>query len=397
MNNSYIYAFDREGKSKIYCKNCGLCLQKCPVMKMGKEEALAEHERLLRGEKPLRVLKECTLCYICNNYCPHGLNPFALIMERMVEDVGQSETGIPPYIQYLFTGHGDTCIFFDIYDSLSEDEKAVLDKWETLPPKSKEALFIGCVGREIPLQIEKSMALKSLHKYAPRGACCGETSFRLGAFKIFSETIDRTLKFFAGIEIDRLVCYCGSCCHSFKNVWRDYLNIKLPFQIVSIWEWLWDRVQKGELKVKRTIEKTVAITDSCYSNQLGDNFYDAIRGLHEAAGMSIVELKNNKYDNFCCGTTTGIKTNYDLIESFIASEKAAGNKIQQVLETKSRDFTCYCPGCFFQLRREAKKANVQIHYSLEEILWAFGDDYNVSLMDRAYQHAKLFKSKVAAR
>jgi Fe-S oxidoreductase len=394
MKESYIYAFDPEGKSKKFCKNCGLCLQKCPVMKMGKEEARAEQERLLGGGKPLRVLNECTLCYNCNNYCPHGLNPFALIMERMVERVGQSETGIPPYIQYLFTGHGDSCLFFDIYDSLSEDEKSVLDKWETLPTKSKEVLFISCVGREIPLLIEKSKALKSLHKYAPRGACCGEASFRMGDFQTFSETVDRTLEFFNGLETEQLVCYCGSCCHSFKNVWHDYLNIKLPFEIVSIWEWLWDKVQKGELKVKRPIEKTVAITDSCYSNQLGDKFYGAIRGLHEAAGMSIVELQNNKYDNLCCGMTTSIQNNFDLMESFIASEKAAEKKIQQILETKNNDFTCYCPGCFFQLRRGAKKANIQIHYSLEEILWAFGDEYPVSLMDRASQHAKLLKNKI---
>jgi Fe-S oxidoreductase len=116
--------------------------------------------------------------------------------------------------------------------------------------------------------------------------------------------------------------------------------------------------------------------------------------LHEAAGMSIVELQNNKYDNLCCGMTTSIQNNFDLMESFIASEKAAEKKIQQILETKNNDFTCYCPGCFFQLRRGAKKANIQIHYSLEEILWAFGDEYPVSLMDRASQHAKLLKNKI---
>ena len=162
MKKSYIHAFDPEGKGKKFCKNCGLCLQQCPVMKMDKEEARAEQERLLSGEKPLRVLSECTFCYNCNNYCPHGLNPSALIMERMAERIRESETGIPPYIQYLFTGYGDSCVFFDIYDSLSEEEKSVLDKWETLPSKSKEALFIGCLGREIPLGIEKSIALKGL-------------------------------------------------------------------------------------------------------------------------------------------------------------------------------------------------------------------------------------------
>ena len=50
---------------------------------LGKEEARAEHARLRNGEETLRVLKECTFCYNCNEYCPHGLNPLALIMERI--------------------------------------------------------------------------------------------------------------------------------------------------------------------------------------------------------------------------------------------------------------------------------------------------------------------------
>ena len=392
MKKSYIHAFDSEGKSKEFCKNCGICLRKCPVMKMGKEEARAEQERLLNSEKPLRVLSECTLCYNCNYYCPHDLNPCALIMERMVENIRQSKTGIPPYIQYLFTGHGDSSIFFDIYDSLSNDEKDVLDSWEILPPKNREVLFIGCIGREIPLGIEKSEVFRDLPKYAPRNACCGELSFRMGDFQTFSETIDRTLEFFDGLETERLVCYCGSCCHSFRNVWNDYFNIKLPFEVVSVWEWVWGKVQKGELKVKRPIEKTIALTDSCYSSHLGDDFFKAVRGIHKTAGMSIVELQNNKYDNLCCGATSSIRNNYDIMESF----KVANNKIRQVQETESRELACYCPGCYFQLRRGAKEFDIQIHYSLEEILWAFGDDYPVPLRDRASQHAKLFKNKLQA-
>ena len=53
-------------------------------MQMGKEESRAEHARLRNGEETLRVLKECTFCYNCNRYCPHGLNPLALIITALV-------------------------------------------------------------------------------------------------------------------------------------------------------------------------------------------------------------------------------------------------------------------------------------------------------------------------
>lgn len=391
-DGSYINAFDPEGKSEKVCATCGLCLQRCPVMQMGKEESRAEHARLRKGEETMRVLKECTFCYNCNRYCPHGLNPLALIMERVADNIRRSGKGVPEYLQYLFTGHGESSVFADVYKVLPENEKAVLDTWETHPPKSQEVLFVGCVGREIPYGIEHSSALKTLPKYAPRDACCGELPFRLGDFEAFTQTVERTSRLFAGLKTDRLVCYCGSCSHSFNNIWREYLDAKPPFEIITIWEWLWERVQKGELKVQRTIERKVALTDSCYASELGDRFFEAVRGLHAAVGMEVVELQNNRYDNLCCGMPSIIRNNFDIFEP----RKVAEKKIDQVQEAKTTDLACYCPGCFAQLGGAAKKIGVTTHYSLEEILWALGDAYPVSLKERSRVQGKLFVERLQA-
>lgn len=67
------------------CTFCGECLVKCPVMQMHEPEARREIERLVRGEGPTRVMSECTLCFKCNNYCPEGLRPYELILQRVTE------------------------------------------------------------------------------------------------------------------------------------------------------------------------------------------------------------------------------------------------------------------------------------------------------------------------
>ena len=357
---------------------------------MDKEEARAEHARLRNGEETLRVLKECTFCYNCNKYCPHGLNPLALIMERIAENIKQTRKAVPEYLRYLFTGHGETSVFADAYKLLPDTERAVLDTWERYPSKSDEVLFVGCIGREIPYGIEQSSALKTLPKYAPRDACCGELPFRMGDFKAFTQTVERTSGLFEGLKTDRLICYCGSCSHSFNNIWREYLDAKPPFEIITVWEWLWEKVQQGELKVQRKIERKVALTDSCYASELGDRFFEAVRGLHEAAGMEVVELSNNRYDNLCCGMPSIIRNNFDIFEPIRVAEK----KIEQVQEAKVSDVFCYCPGCFMQLGRPAKNAGMETHYSLEEILWALGDDYPVPLRKRTKVQGKLFMEKL---
>lgn len=357
---------------------------------MEEEESLAEMNRLLNGEETKRVLNECTFCFSCNRYCPYGLKPYALMMERMVEENRKSGKGIPPFITYFFTGKTDSCLFWDVYESESEEEKAILDRWEILPPKTQEVLFIGCVGRTIPYGIEHSTVFQDLAKYAPRNACCGELAYRFGDYQTFFETVERTSQLLEILDTERLVCYCGSCANYLGNVWPNYHGVKLPFEIISVWEWLWEKLETGDLKVQRKISNSIALTDSCYGSELGDRFFQAVRGLHEAVGMEVVELSNNRYNNLTCGSMSVIRNNYDLSAGIQETKK----KMEQVLNTKASHLFCYCPGCYTQLRGAAKKSGVQIHYSLEEILWALGDDYPVPYEERAAKQSQLFIQKV---
>ncbi|MCG6911093.1 MAG: (Fe-S)-binding protein [Deltaproteobacteria bacterium] len=389
---TYIDAFDPEGKSLSTCETCGLCLQRCPVMKMEKEASRAEMGRLLKGHETERVLNACTFCFNCNQYCPHGLKPYALIMERAAEKNQVKEKGLPPYVDYLLTGKGKASLFGDVYLTETAKEKAVLDTWEHLPSKSREVLFIGCVGREIPYGIEHSKVFADVPKYAPRNACCGELAYRYGDYQAFAETVERTRAMLERLDTERLVCYCGSCANYLGNIWPNYHGVKLPFEIVSVWEWLWEKYTNGSIEVARPIDRRVALTDACYGSELGEGFMDAVRGLHRAVGMTVVELENNRGDNLTCGTVSILRNNYDLGEGAKETKK----KIAQVLNTGVNDLTCYCPGCFMQLRGASRGVNIKTHYALEEILWAFGDDYPVALEERAAKQTEFFIDKVKA-
>ena len=121
--------------------------------------------------------------------------------------------------------------------------------------KSEEVLFIGCIGREIPYGIEHSSALASLPKYAPRDACCGELPFRMGDFAAFAKTVEHTASLFENLQADRLVCYCGSCSHTFNNLWREYLGAKPDFEVISLWEWLWDKVERDNSRFSGPLKR----------------------------------------------------------------------------------------------------------------------------------------------
>ena len=377
-STSYLDAFDPENKSDTTCLNCGLCLQKCPVMQMDKEDAISEMTHLLKGEDTERVFQECTFCFRCNHYCPHDLKPYALIMERQAERIRVSGKQVPPHLEY-FMNDGDSCIFYDVYDSLASYEKEILDKWEVPPPKSKEVMFIGCAGRQIPYGIENSTALKDLPKFGPRKACCGELPFRFGDYKAFTKRIDDTLALFEGLDTERLVCYCGSCANFLGNIWPNYHGVKLPFEVTNIWEWLWEKLQKGELSVQNKLSGTMAVNDSCYSSELGDSFFDALRGLNKAVGLDVVELKNNRFNGLSCGFVSVFR-DFNMDDIMVESQK----KIEQIKATGAEDLACHCPGCFdlLDMVTTATRSGIECHYSLEEILWALGDEMAVPFIHR---------------
>jgi Fe-S oxidoreductase len=361
-------------------------------MKMEKEESRAEMERLLKGEETSRVLAECTFCFNCNHYCPHGLRPYALIMERAAERNRRTADEPPPYIDYLLTGKTGDCLFWDVYATESAEENAILDKWEIIPPKSPEVLFIGCVGREIPSGTEHSKVFEAVPKYAPRNACCGELAYRCGDYETFAATVEKTRGMLERLDTHRVVCYCGSCANYLGNIWPNYHGVRLPFEIISVWEWLWERYRGGKIEVARPIPRKVVVTDACYGSELGQGFLDAVRGLHQAVGMEVVELENSRFDNLTCGTVSILRNNHDLREG----AKETRKKMAQVLSTGVDDLNCYCPGCFTQLRGAARKSGINLHYALEEILWAFGDEYPVPMEERAAKQTELFIQKVKA-
>lgn len=372
ISKNYIDAFIPDGKKDDACLTCGICLQKCPVMRMDKEESRQEFQRLLAGEETKRVLNECTFCYSCNSYCPQGLRPYNLIMQRIVEKNVAGGKGIPPSLDYMMTGKNELGYFFDIYKAAPAEDKAILEKWSQVPGKSRDVLFIGCVGRTFPQRLEHSNALASLPKFGPQDACCGEIPHRFGDYAYFTDLVERTRKTLERLQTDRLVCYCGSCSNYLGNIWPKDHGVKLPFPVISLYEWLWEKYLSGELPIVRKFNKEIAISDSCYVSELGDPFYKAVRGLHEAAGMKTVELDNNRENALCCGFAAGIRNHYDQSQVAVEVKK----KVGQIMATGMKEVSVNCPGCWASIGGAAKTAKLDlgVKFAISEILWAFGDD-----------------------
>ncbi len=367
------------------CTYCGECLMKCPVMEMSKEEAKLSISRLIKGEPAARVMDECTFCFNCNKYCPvEGLRPHELILQRSIEHRGK----VPPILKYLMNGQPPPNFFQDIYNSLSFGEKDILRRWSQTPPPSKEVLFVGCVGKMLCYDIENSLVLKDLPKFSPSDICCGELAYRLGNWDAYVDTIERALSRFQKLDIERMVCYCGSCYNYFSNILPNVYGKALPFKVTSMYNWMWEKVEKGELELKNPLNFRAAVHESCYVSEL-DGFAETLRNIYSAAGMDIVELKNHGDNNLSCGAMSVLR-GINLPKTLLKEQR---KKFKEVKSTGVNHVALNCPGCFITMALTAPFFGKKLRYMPDELLRAFGDNVNIPLNKRLSLIVKTFLTK----
>lgn len=365
------------------CTRCGDCLAKCPVLAIDREKAVAEINHLLDGTPAPTVFEKCTLCFNCNQYCPEGLRPHELILQRVIE---AREGKIKRYLLYMVNGMPGGSMFEDYYRSMSPEEQAILEKWSELPPPgTKDVLWIGCLGKMICKDIDNSTVLASLPKFGPPDLCCGELAYRLVGWDCYTDIVERLLDRFRDLKIDRMVCYCASCYNFLSNILPKVYGEALPFKLISMYEWMLEQFETGKLIVQNPLRYPgkLAVSESCYVSELGEDFREKLYHLYRLAGADVVELPHHGFENLSCGMVS-IGRNMSLIKGALRTSRA---KRKDLKHTGTKDVALNCPGCFLGLKgtnyfKLPWNRFRNMHYMPDELLEAFGDELETPLAHR---------------
>lgn len=356
------------------CTECGQCLMRCPVLEMEKEDAARAIRKLIRREATPEVIDKCTFCFNCNRYCPvDGLRPHELFLQRALE----RRNKVPGVLKYLCNGRNTRNMFGDLYQNLKTDEKRIIEKW-TDPPTGGEVLWVGCIGRLSCRDLDNSNVLSPLTKFGPPDLCCGELAYRLCSWEIYEQTVKRTLGALETLNIDRLICYCGSCYNYFTSILPKVYGRTLPYPVTSFYQWLWERYEQGAIKVKNPRSYTAAIHESCYVTELGDSFADCLRKLYRVAGVQTVELTHRGDQNLSCGAVSVVRS-LNLASSLFKEQR---RKYREASDAGVSDLAVNCPGCYITLSFTRGLFGKRLRYMPEVLLSAFGDEITVPLGKR---------------
>lgn len=350
------------------CVKCGECLANCQYLQFSSEQARLVMEKIIAAPEWYEALTPCIRCGKCNHRCPKDARPGDLMSECLAYRRKESNT-VPPSMAYGINGMGPEGwgenFFKDVYKGLGNRDKSVLRAWAT-PKNSKDLLFVGCTDRMMPRNLENARVFKDIAKFGGPDDCCGIWAIQGGLIEEGFRISKRLVNRLSECRFERLVVACGHCQKVLTKVMPEKLGITLPFQIISIYDYLLERVERGAANIENPLTVDAAISDPCFAYENGEKYLNSIRILAETIGMRISEMPNNREASLCCGYG-GLFTNGKIADVV----KASLIKRKDLAGSGKKHIVSYCPGC--HLVNHYFQPGYKSHYLLEKVLYSFGD------------------------
>ena len=354
------------------CTICGECFHKCPVMELPIEESVSEMKKLIQGEATKRVLKECQSCFSCNFYCPVNANPANLVLQRWNEQY--KKEGLRKRGKFYMTLYPHYPNFRSyVMEHFPKKTKNLVKQWASLEPLSGDTLtYPGCNVITFA-ELTQASFFKGLDIRGRLEYCCGETLFRTGYQDELIQVARRLDKWFNILKPKKLLVLCTAGTNVFKNVLPNYgLTYKFE-EIKSYIEYLWEKIQSGEIIIKNPLQLSVTIQDSCYSKMFGDEYMDLPRKILKKIGVKVIETKSCRDNMRCCGIGAGFS-----VDSAYQPFKNRSSTLRNFRDFKktNADAVCvYCAGCLatFTANKKLYFKKIKIYHIIELLQMAIGE------------------------
>jgi len=358
------------------CDLCGLCLHKCPVLRLPLDVAKIEMKNLIDGKDSKYALHRCTTCFSCNLYCPQEANPYQLILERW-NDL-YKKRGAPPIYRFVIPTM-DSNIWQMLNIFLSNQEKKWIYKWMHTIPKPKDTpLLIGNYTHLFPFIIGGS---KLLDYFTPIDRIDqwegGAYLYQGGYLDIVQKISERTKEDFDSWGVRNIAATLDAVEYIFKEVHPNEMGVKHKQNFINFHQWLRDNINSKVIKIKQNLDLMVTVHDNCYSKTLNGSYWDPPREILELCGCQIVEMKHNRKDSLCCGFGAGASwtKNISIVFDIISDGM---KKFKEAEDTGAEALVTYCGGCMYLLwaTKELLRSKIKIYHIIEVVRMAIGEKLN---------------------
>ena len=375
IDEDFYSTFDEEA-----CNLCGKCFHKCPIMQLPIDFAIREMKKLIAGEKTEKVLNECQSCFSCNFCCPQNAHPASLVLQRWNEEY--KKNGLRKRGEYFMTLYPHYPNFRSyVMDHLPKSTKEIVKKWASLEPLKEDTLtYPGCNIITFA-ELTQTSLFKDLDIRGRLEYCCGETLFRTGYRDELFQVTKRLDRWFNILKPKKLLVLCTAGTSVFKSVLPHYgLTYKFE-EIKSYIQYLWERIENGEINITNKLDITVTIQDSCYAKMFGDDYMELPRKILDAIGIEVIEIKSCRENMRCCGIAAGFSI--DSAYQPFRLRSATLRNFKDFKRTKADAVCVYCAGCLaeFMTNKKLYFKKLKVYHIIELVQMAIGE--KPSLTNRA--------------
>jgi Fe-S oxidoreductase len=153
------------------------------------------------------------------------------------------------------------------------------------------------------------------------------------------------------------------------------------------------RIDNGEIEIKRKLGWTVTIQESCHAKSLGEEFMQVPRELLARLGCKVVEQRHCKTDMLCCGIGGGFS--HDSSYNPLRMTRSTWRGLAGARQTGAQAIVSYCAGCL-QMLETGKLTNplnrMPVYHIIELVKLSIGEE-TVSRAEKA-KRAAIFMAGV---
>jgi len=294
------------------CNNCGKCVRDCAFLQKNgtPNEISASFDP--SDTKSLQRAFDCSLCGLCSELCPQGLDLEGFFLELRREAV---DRGLGDFSQHkpLVT-----------YEKLGTSRRFTLYH---LPQGCTTIFFPGCsLSGTRPEGVKQIFA--TLQEADPGVGivfdCCLKPSHSLGREQYVSARFEEMRGWLLQHGVKDVLVGCPNCQVMFER-------FGLGLKVRTVWEALADSGLQLE-----PVSGTVTVHDPCVIRNAAP-VHQAVRTLLRRQGLTVQEMPHSGSKTICCGKGGAV--------NLLNPELAASWRELRKKEAAGRRIITYCAGC----------------------------------------------------
>ncbi|PLY01043.1 MAG: hypothetical protein C0622_07750 [Desulfuromonas sp.] len=308
------------------CSGCRLCAGGCSLLEKSPFTPAEIAKRLLADDlspELIGAVQRCSLCGLCGQLCPHGLNPAELMQTARIHLVACGQIDISDY-QLMLVDTPDH--FFRLYRDTWGINYRDLEK-----QRCPTLFFPGCSLSSYAPELTRAACnwlVEQDYSVGMSSDCCGLPLLNIGLVKRAEAHLERLQDELSARRVEQVVTSCPNCFYFL----REHL---VGVQVSSLYQLM------SAVGTRIAGQPRLSVHDSCPDRYSGEIGWSLRTLLPEGA---LVELPNHGSKTRCCGAG-GMASLID----YHAAEERTNQRREEIVAASATTCVSACMACVKRL------------------------------------------------